>query len=112
MIRMIGRMHSQPRTQFRRKLRTCWAVLALMLAVTSALRAQVLYGVLVGNLTDTTGAGVVGAKIIASNQATGIAVSVNSDAAGHFMLNNVAPGTYTQTVTAASFKKVESQGIA
>lgn len=112
MIRMIGRMHSQPRTQFRRKLRTCWVVLALMLAVTSALRAQVLYGVLVGNLTDTTGAGVVGAKIIASNQATGIAVSVNSDAAGHFMLNNVAPGTYTLTVTAASFKKVESQGIA
>ena len=93
-----------------RRSAAAWSLmLALMIATTT--RAQVLYGVLVGDITDSAGASVAGAAVQATSQTTNIMTNATSDGSGHFLFNNLAPGTYTVTVTAQSFQKTVSQGI-
>jgi hypothetical protein len=73
--------------------------------------AQVLYGQMVGNLVDTVGGSVAGAGIEAINVATGISTKVTSDSSGHFLFATLAPGSYTVTVSASTFRGVTSKGV-
>ncbi|HTF63662.1 MAG TPA: carboxypeptidase-like regulatory domain-containing protein, partial [Edaphobacter sp.] len=73
--------------------------------------AQVLYGQLVGNLVDSAGGSVSGASVEAMNIATGISTKVTSDSSGHFLFPTLAAGSYTVTVSAATFRGVTSQGV-
>jgi hypothetical protein len=72
---------------------------------------QVLYGTLMGNLIDSSGGSVVGASVEATNTATNIVTNVSSDQDGHYMITNLAPGSYSISVTANNFKRVTSQGV-
>lgn len=61
-------------------------------------------GTLSGTVLDPSNAAIPGAKIAVTGTATGIGLSTNSGADGHFTISNVAPGTYTVTVTANGFQ--------
>ena len=54
---------------------------------------QVLYGSLVGNVTDPNGAAVPAASVIATDQNTGIAKTTTTDSAGGYQFIDLQPGT-------------------
>jgi len=78
--------------------------LAAFIWATSA-HGQVLYGSMVGNVTDPNGAAVPGAKVEAVNLGTRAIKGTTTDENGSFSLTDLTPGLYNVTVSAASFKK-------
>lgn len=66
--------------------------------------AQVLYGSLVGTVTDQTGAVVPGASVTATSAATGASRQGTTDAAGFYSISNLLEGTYNLSVSASGFK--------
>jgi hypothetical protein len=73
--------------------------------------AQSTYGTIIGEVTDASGAVVVGAKVEALNRATGSARSITTDRAGEYQFLNVDPGRYTITVTAAKFTSSTDENV-
>ena len=78
--------------------------ICLLAAVPALTVAQVLYGSLVGNVTDPNGAAVSGAKIEVTNLATGGVSSVMTDDRGGYSLNDLQVGLYKVTISRSSFK--------
>lgn len=76
-----------------------------------SIQAQVLYGTLVGNVTDASGAAVVGATVVATNTGTGIAKTGTTDNSGSYRLSNLAAGTYKISIAAKTFASTLGQGI-
>jgi hypothetical protein len=66
--------------------------------------AQVLYGSLVGNVTDPNGAVVPNAAVTVTDQATGVVTSSLTDSAGLYQFIALQPGTYTVKVSLSGFK--------
>src|SRR5260370_14209048 len=85
-------------------LRIACAVLLMGLCISSSgAKAQVLYGVLTGNVTDPSGAAVPDAQVEALNMATGVSRLTTSDSAGIYRFPELQPGAYKVTVSAANF---------
>jgi hypothetical protein len=82
-----------------------------MLVAVSGLHAQLGTGTISGTLTDSTGAVVVGANVIAVNTDTGFRRQTVSNSRGEFALPNLVPGVYDVTMDVASFKKIERKGL-
>jgi hypothetical protein len=76
-----------------------------------ALKAQVLYGSIVGTVTDQSGAVVPKAEIKATNPQTGEVRTVTADDAGRYTIGNVVPGAYDVQVTATGFRQVITKGV-
>jgi hypothetical protein len=72
---------------------------------------QILYGSLVGTVTDQSGAVVPGAQVTATDVLTGQVRQDTSDASGRYNIANVQPGTYRITVGAKGFKNFEQTNI-
>ncbi|HJY08535.1 MAG TPA: carboxypeptidase-like regulatory domain-containing protein, partial [Bryobacteraceae bacterium] len=66
--------------------------------------AQVLYGSLVGNVTDANGAVVSGASVVATNQGTGASKTVTTDSSGTYQFVDLQSGDYTLKVSVHGFK--------
>lgn len=60
--------------------------------------------VLSGTVTDATGAAVPGARVVATNQATGVQSDTQTDSAGAYLFSALPIGVYRIDVTAASFQ--------
>lgn len=73
--------------------------------------AQVLYGVITGNVTDSTGAVIPSATVVAVDTATGVSRTVVTNANGIYTLENLLPGSYELTVTASSFQTYKARGV-
>ena len=89
--------------------------LALFLAVTLVAPssvAQVTTGTISGTVTDVTGAVVSGASVTIVNSANGLTRRVTTSDSGEFVAPGLYPGTYSLTVEASGFKKLESSGLA
>src|SRR5215510_8031886 len=78
--------------------------ICLLAAVPALTVAQVLYGSLIGNVTDPNGAAVSGAKVDVTNLATGGVSSVMTDDRGVYLLNDLQVGLYKVTISRSSFK--------
>ncbi|HYV11031.1 MAG TPA: TonB-dependent receptor [Pyrinomonadaceae bacterium] len=90
----------------------CLALLFLaVLLVPAVAPAQVLYGSLVGNVTDPNGAAVSGAKVELTNLATGDVSSVMTDDRGAYSLNDLQVGVYKITIARSSFKTTVKEGV-
>jgi hypothetical protein len=85
-------------------------IVLLLFAVVSG-HAQVATGTIAGSVTDSTGAGAVGAKVTATNTSTGIATTSTTDAAGRYSLPNLQPGSYSVGVTAPGFSGQTVDGL-
>src|SRR5262249_24295465 len=76
----------------------CLALLVLsVLFVPTAIRAQVLYGSMVGTVTDPNGAAVPGAKVEATNVSTGDVSTTTTDDRGAYVINDLQVGIYKVT---------------
>jgi hypothetical protein len=85
----------------------CFAIILFA----SPLPAQVLYGSIVGTVTDSSNAVIPNAQVRATNPATGETRETVTDSAGRFTLSNLAPGSYDLRVTAPSFQNYTKTGV-
>jgi len=80
------------------------AMLLLGLCIlSSAAKAQVLYGSLTGKVTDQSGAALPNATVEAVNTGTGVTQTATTDAAGDYRFNALQPGTYKVSISASGF---------
>ena len=70
------------------------ASVIVMGSVARPAAAQVLYGSIVGTLTDETGAVVRNATVTVTNTTTGLTRQATTDTAGYYTLPNLPEGTY------------------
>jgi hypothetical protein len=73
--------------------------------------AQTLYGSLVGNVTDPSGASVPGAAVIVTNPLIGFTRETTTNERGTFLLSDLQPGAYDIKITATSFAVVMNSGV-
>src|SRR5258705_12504863 len=87
------------------KFRVSAIVLTLLVALvpSSLVYAQVAGATLSGNITDPSGAALVGVEVSIKNSATGVVRTVTSDSAGFYTAPNLVPGDYQVTVAARGF---------
>jgi len=87
--------------------------LALLLFFPGAfkLRGQLLYGTLAGNVSDTSGEFVAGARIVVTNTATNQSREGLSNASGGYTFPNTEAGEYTATVSMEGFQTARVTGL-
>ena len=73
--------------------------------------AQEFRGGVLGRITDSTGAVIVGAAIRVTNTETNVAASTVSNQDGNYQIPFLNPGNYNVAVDHPGFKKAEQQGI-
>ncbi len=74
-------------------------------------RAQVLYGTMVGNVTDPSKAVIPGAAISAQNINTNQTHETVSNASGSYTFTNLQPGVYTLKVSLQGFKEFVQSSV-
>jgi hypothetical protein len=92
----------------------CWAAvmaIALVLVVSPQANAQVLYGSIVGTVTDPSAAIIPGAKVDAVEMHKGITQETTTDSAGFYRFPELLPGLWKVVVSASGFNSVETDNI-
>ncbi len=89
---------------------------AFILSVTSlmlpgATHAQVLYGSLTGNITDSAGASVPGATVSAVNNGTNVSKETTTNGEGIYQFSDLLPGVYKVTISGTGFTTSVSEGV-
>ena len=85
----------------------CFAIVVVWLAAGMA-AAQVSTSTIGGTVTDAQGLVVVGAKVVAKNEATTVSYQTETTTGGTYSLSSLPPGLYTITVTQQGFKTFTS----
>jgi Carboxypeptidase regulatory-like domain len=73
--------------------------------------AQVLYGSIVGNVTDQSGASIPRAVVEAKVFETNATFNTTTDEGGLYILTNIPPGTYDITISKPGFRAVDVRKI-
>jgi len=73
--------------------------------------AQRLDGTLRVTVADSTGAGILDAKVTVTNEGTGVSLTATTSSAGTYVFPNLLVGTYTVTVEKTGFKKAVNKGV-
>ena len=87
----------------------CMCSLFLGMLASFPLRAQVAGASLSGTITDPQGGAVVGAKISAKNDATGVTTETTTNTTGAYNLVNVNAGNYEVSISATGFSTAVSK---
>ena len=87
-------------------------LVAVFVSVAANAGAQSLYGTLVGNVTDETGAALPGASGTVTQTETNLSRDVMTNESGGYTVPNLLPGTYEVAVTLQGFKSYTARGIA
>ena len=77
----------------------------------SAAGAQVLYGSIVGNVQDSSGATLPGATVTITSRETNLARTAVTNETGAYSFTNVQAGTYDVKVTLQGFKESLKTGV-
>ena len=85
-------------------------VMAICATATAAL-PQVTSGTIFGSVTDPSGAIVPDASITVRADAIGITRTTTTSASGEFVVPNLPPATYSITVDAKGFKRLEAKSV-
>lgn len=85
--------------------------LSTMSLLTPHASAQVLYGSIVGTVTDPSGSVIVKANITVTHTATGLSRTASADEAGYYAIPNLPQGAYDLSVNAAGFKPLTQKGV-
>jgi hypothetical protein len=92
------------------RLLALFACLTLMSAVVFA-QSQATTGNIEGRVLDPNEAAIPNATVTATNQATGLEKTVNTDDEGNFRLILLPPGTYKVSATAANFAQADLSNV-
>jgi hypothetical protein len=87
------------------------AVVLFMCAVPGRAAGQVLYGSIVGDVKDSSGAAMPGATVLVTNNNTGFKREVVTDGVGHFNLFDLPAGTYNLKTTQQGFRTFEQTQV-
>src|SRR5690242_18826583 len=94
------------------KLSLIVVTICLCLVWTVRARGQnITTGVLLGTVSDTTGAIVPGATVVATNQQTGLVRQIETTSNGGFRLSLLPPGFYTIRIERSGFATLVSSKI-
>ena len=85
--------------------------LILLLAAACVFAQTTRTATLVGNVTDPTGAAIVGAKVTVVNPATGFTSTGEANELGRYYVPNLSPGSYEMNVEAQGFRTHVRKGI-
>src|SRR5690349_16042154 len=77
---------------------------ALIVLAPQTASAQLLQGTIDGNVTDSSQAAIVGARVVATNQETNFVRETVTNTAGGYELSGLPPGTYNVAVSSAGFQ--------
>jgi hypothetical protein len=91
--------------------RTALFAAVLVSASTLSAYAQTLYGSIVGNVRDTSGAAVPGATISIRDKSTGLERTSVSNETGSYSFTNVLQGTYDVKVSLQGFKEFQQTDV-
>ena len=88
--------------------RFCLAIglIALVGVTITPAAAQVLYGSIVGNVTDAQGGAIPGAAVTIINKETNLTRETTTNAEGNYNLVNVLPGRYDVKISLQGFREV------
>ncbi len=81
--------------------------LVLLVAALASLSAQEYRATLLGLVSDPSGAAVSGARVMATNLASGVTVRSESNQTGNYLIPFLLPGSYRLEVEKAGFKSFE-----
>ncbi len=73
--------------------------------------AQIDTGSMAGTVTDSTGGVVPGAKVVATEAASGSVYTTTSSSSGSYVFTSLRPGKYDVTATASNYKAAKATGI-
>ena len=93
------------------KPRTCWLI-AISLCALTPLLGQEARGTILGRIADQSGSLIVGAKVEATNTATGVHYTSTSNGTGDYILPFLIPGAYDLVVESRGFRTSKRSGIA
>jgi hypothetical protein len=88
-----------------------YITLLLILSLSPSLFGQAVNATLLGTVTDSTGATVSGAKVTATETATGLIHESVTNESGNYTFPDMPPGKYSITAEAKGFKKDTHQNI-
>jgi hypothetical protein len=88
-----------------------FACILSSLGLQFTVHAQVLYGSLTGNVTDSSGASVANAKVQATNTETGVSKETKTDDRGAYLIQDIQAGVYKVTVSAPAFASTIEPGV-
>ena len=83
--------------------------ISIVVAIPKPGAAQVLYGTLVGNVVDPTGAVVPGATVTVTQTQTALTRQAQTDSRGGYTVSTLPAGTYTVRIEAKGFKTFQRQ---
>ncbi|MBI3207652.1 MAG: TonB-dependent receptor [Candidatus Solibacter usitatus] len=86
-------------------------VLTLLAAFAESASAQILYGSIVGNVKDGSGAAVVDATVTVKDAATGFSRQARTNETGQFQVPTVPSGVYEITITKTGFSTFSSKAV-
>ena len=86
-------------------------LVAALLALAGPSDAQILYGSVVGNVADSSGAAVPGATVTLINTNTNLARETTTGPEGIYRFVNVQPGTYKVRVSLTGFKEYVKDAV-
>lgn len=86
-------------------------LLVAALADVSLLRAQVLYGTLLGTVTDESGGAVAAGRVVVFNAATGQTKETRTDERGFYAFRDLQAGIYTVKITVNGFAPNEQSAV-
>ncbi len=97
--------------KFRSPLHHLFLLLAVLVVLAATLFGQASDSILVGTVTDSSGAAVPGATVTATNKETGVKYDSVANAAGEYRLNNVPVGRYSVSASSAGFTTAVVGGV-
>src|SRR5438093_12849549 len=87
------------------------AALAFTCATPDRAVAQVLYGSIVGDVKDASGAAMPGATVLVTNNNTGFKREAVTDGVGHYNLADLPAGVYSFKATQQGFRTFEQTQV-
>jgi hypothetical protein len=86
-------------------------VMASVFVVPSSMHAQLLQGVIEGNVTDSSGAAVPGARVTATHEGTGLTRATETNEVGAYSFPTVDTGSFTVKVEMDGFQTAEQTRV-
>jgi len=105
-----SRVHQQRSRRTAGWQRREWLVAVLVLLPLAA-NGQLYTGSITGTVTDSSGAVVPKAHVVATDVDKGFAFPATTDGAGHYLLRSVPPATYFVSVDASGFERQRKDGV-